>query len=68
MIKLFRKIRQNLLNEGKTSKYLKYALRNQSNCPTRDNLWVTTKEKMNISVPLGTAYEKYMQIDNTIES
>ena len=25
MIKLFRKIRQNLLNEGKTSKYLKYA-------------------------------------------
>ena len=26
MIKLFRKIRQNLLSEGKTSKYLKYAL------------------------------------------
>ncbi len=26
MIKLFRKIRQNLLNEGKTSKYFKYAI------------------------------------------
>ncbi len=26
MIKLFRSIRQNLLNEGKTSKYLKYAI------------------------------------------
>ncbi|MDP5093472.1 MAG: hypothetical protein NWQ17_09175 [Polaribacter sp.] len=26
MIKLFRKIRQNLLNEGKTSKYIKYAI------------------------------------------
>ena len=26
MIKLFRNIRQSLLNEGKTSKYLKYAL------------------------------------------
>ena len=26
MIKFFRKIRQNLLAEGKTSKYLKYAI------------------------------------------
>ena len=26
MIKFFRKIRQNLLNENKTSKYLKYAI------------------------------------------
>lgn len=26
MIKFFRKIRQNLLNEGKTTKYLKYAI------------------------------------------
>jgi len=26
MIKLFRNIRQNLLNEGKTSKYFKYAI------------------------------------------
>lgn len=26
MIKLFRKIRQNLINEGKTSKYIKYAI------------------------------------------
>jgi hypothetical protein len=26
MIKLFRKIRQDLLNEGKTSKYFKYAI------------------------------------------
>lgn len=26
MIKLFRNIRQNLLNEGKTAKYLKYAI------------------------------------------
>jgi len=26
MIKFFRKIRKNLLNEGKTSKYLKYAI------------------------------------------
>ncbi|MEA1786161.1 hypothetical protein U1E44_08670 [Arenibacter sp. GZD96] len=26
MIKLFRKIRKNLLNEGKTTKYFKYAL------------------------------------------
>jgi len=26
MIKLFRKIRQNLFNEGKTTKYFKYAI------------------------------------------
>jgi hypothetical protein len=26
MIKLFRNIRKNLLNEGKTTKYLKYAI------------------------------------------
>ncbi len=26
MIKLFRNLRQNLLNEGKTSRYLKYAI------------------------------------------
>jgi hypothetical protein len=26
MLKFFRKIRQNLLSEGKTSKYLKYAI------------------------------------------
>jgi hypothetical protein len=26
MIKFFRKIRQNLLNEGKTANYLKYAI------------------------------------------
>ncbi len=26
MIKLFRNIRQNLLNEGKTTKYFKYAI------------------------------------------
>ncbi|MBL0025801.1 MAG: hypothetical protein IPO98_12760 [Saprospiraceae bacterium] len=26
MIKFFRRIRQNLLNEGKTSRYLKYAI------------------------------------------
>ncbi|SDB19781.1 hypothetical protein SAMN03097699_0048 [Flavobacteriaceae bacterium MAR_2010_188] len=26
MIKLFRNIRQNLLSEGKTTKYLKYAI------------------------------------------
>jgi len=26
MLKIFRKIRQNLLNEGKTTNYLKYAI------------------------------------------
>ncbi|MEA1786160.1 hypothetical protein U1E44_08665 [Arenibacter sp. GZD96] len=48
MIKFFRKIRKNLLQEGKTTKYFKYAiveimlliLKTTVSCPVRDNLLV----------------------------
>ena len=48
MIKLFRNIRQKLIEQGKTSNYLKYAIgeivlvviNNTVLCPVRDNLLV----------------------------
>jgi len=55
MIKLFRNIRQNLINHepsaalakggGKTSKYLKYAIGEIVYCPVRDNILVAKKQK-----------------------
>jgi len=54
MIKLFRNIRKNLLNEGKTSKYLKYAIgeivlvaiNKKALCPVRDTLLVAEYKKI----------------------
>ncbi|WP_159039906.1 hypothetical protein [Christiangramia fulva] len=53
MIKLFRNIRQNLLAEGKTSKYIKYAIGEivlvvigvLEPCPFRDNILVSMYTK-----------------------
>ena len=64
MIKFFRNIRQNLLNEGKTSKYFKYAigeivlvLSKIILCPVRDKTWVETKN--NALNPRAFRYEIY---------
>ncbi len=54
MIKLFRNIRKNLLNEGKTSNYLKYAIgeivlvaiNKKALCPVRDTLLVAEYKKI----------------------
>lgn len=51
MIKFFRSIRQNLLNESKTTKYFKYAIGEivlvtigkSIVCPVRDKIGVETK-------------------------
>lgn len=57
MIKIFRNIRQKLLNEGKTTKYFKYAIgeivlvviNKTDSCPVRDNLSVARiKTKSNL--------------------
>ncbi len=53
MIKLFRKILQNLSLEWETSKDSIYPLGGISNCPIRDKLWVENKKRKSF-VPLGT--------------
>tara|TARA_R110000868_G_scaffold44318_2_gene148156 strand:+ start:3500 stop:3778 length:279 start_codon:yes stop_codon:yes gene_type:complete len=55
MIKLFRGIRQNLLNEGKTTKYLKYAIGEIKS--TMDWLYPDHEVVSNNAVRLRQSYE-----------
>jgi hypothetical protein len=79
MIKLFRNIRQKLLQEGppagragKTAGYLKYAIGeivpvHGYCCPVRDNIRVATTNTQPQPVPLGTEYGMlYLKAQKTV--
>jgi len=54
MIKLFRNIHQNLLAEGKTTEYFKYAIGEIKKCPVREKIWV---EKFETNQPRACRYD-----------
>ncbi len=65
MIKFFRRIRQQLIFENKTAKYLKYAIGEIKTCSDRNNILVVATKQMQHLVPLGTIY-KCNVIENAI--